>query len=156
MIGRPPVPIEHRFWKKVLIPSAKACWLWQGAKDDDGYGFIKRRDGVQYRAHRLSYEMHQGWISPGYFVCHHCDNPSCVNPNHLFAGSHADNTRDMIAKNRQPRLCGEKNAMAKLTDAQVIQIRRDQRSHVDIAKDFPVSASQIKHIQSGRCWKHLL
>jgi hypothetical protein len=156
MKGRPPVPIERRFWQKVWVPSAKACWPWQGAKDRQGYGFIKRKDGVQYRAHRLSYEMYQGPIPPGGLVCHHCDNPSCVNPNHLFVGTPVDNARDMVRKNRHCRLCGEKNPMAKLTDAQVIQIRRDKRSHINIAKDFAISVYQIKSIRSGRCWKHLI
>jgi hypothetical protein len=86
---------KTRFWNKVT--KTKKCWIWNAA-NKDGYG----RFGRKY-AHRISFEWHIGKIPEGLFVCHHCDNPSCVNPEHLFVGSNLDNVLDMISKGRNSK-----------------------------------------------------
>lgn len=86
-------------------------------------------------------------------VCHRCDNPVCVNPNHLFLGTPADNAADMVAKGRH--CAGQLNRRAKLTDAQVIAIRADKRLQKQIAADYGVTLAAISHIKTGRRWAHL-
>lgn len=97
--------IEERFWNHVeAIPEGSGCWEWTGATVKDGYGRVELSHlGKRIRAvmaHRLSWGIHMGPIPPGMSVLHHCDNPPCVNPAHLFLGTQADNIRDMILKGR--------------------------------------------------------
>lgn len=93
------VPVTDRFFAKVQVSEPDRCWLWTGRRSPRGYG-VFWLDGKNRRAHRVSYEMHIGAISDGVFVCHECDNPPCVNPAHLFLGTHLDNVRDMCVKGR--------------------------------------------------------
>ena len=88
-------PLEVRFWKNVLKKSDKMCWEWQGAKLPTGYGKFSKT-----YAHRYSYKIHKGELPFGLHVCHSCDNPSCVNPNHLWIGTVADKMRDRDKKGR--------------------------------------------------------
>lgn len=77
------------------------CWIWTGCLDKAGYGEICVKGGQRWRAHRLSYLLHSGELEPGKHICHRCDNPTCVNPGHLWQGTSAENTEDMVLKNRQ-------------------------------------------------------
>ena len=99
-------PIEERFWKRV--DKNGECWNWTHRKTRDGYGYVKKFNTVTGRwsytyVHRLSWELANGPIPDGLFVCHHCDNPSCVRPSHLFVGTHLDNMKDRSAKGRTRR-----------------------------------------------------
>ncbi len=103
--GHPPtytarIPIEERFWKRVDKKSLDECWEWTGKQDKFGYGRIKcgKRHGRHISAHRLSYEIANGPIPTGLLICHRCNNPRCVNPRHLYAGTHRDNSRDRSLK----------------------------------------------------------
>jgi hypothetical protein len=111
-------------------------------------------------AHRVSYEIHCGKIPEGMFVLHRCDNPPCVNPDHLFLGSIADNRADMVAKGRQPRRevlshKGTDHAYAKLSNAQVMEIRSAKGTLRGLAGQYGVSHGQIRRIRAGEQWKHL-
>jgi hypothetical protein len=145
-----------QFWTKVQ-PVDSGCWEWQGAKTD-GYGNIRLggRAGRNVRAHRLAYELACGLIPEGMIVCHHCDNPPCCNPDHLFLGSHAANVADKITKGRG--IHGEKNGIARLTVSAVKMIRRrcdageTQRS---LARELGVSETTISRVVHRHLWGHV-
>lgn len=98
---RPARPLAIRFWERVAI--SDGCWEWTGLRDRAGYGRIGALVSQKWRSlgtHRLSFVLHNGDIPPGICVCHRCDNPGCVRPDHLFLGTVADNMRDMKTKGR--------------------------------------------------------
>lgn len=124
-------PLSERFWEKVDKRGPDECWEWTAYQETTGYGQIQiGRHGNKKatRAHRVSWELHNGPIPAGLHICHHCDNPPCVNPAHLFIGTHQDNMDDMLAKGRDskpPRnnVRGEKNGHANFTNEQVREMR---------------------------------
>ena len=133
------------------------CWIWMGpvwAKNQNFcYGRVNT-DGKAITAHRAAYELFVGPIPKGMFVCHRCDTPLCVNPTHLFLGTHEDNMRDMVAKKRS--LYGSKHHGAKLTEEQVEwALSVKDMTYKKIADVLNVSESLIKQIKSGRGWKHV-
>ena len=145
---------KERIQAKVALASS-GCWEWTGAKYWTGYGRIIA-DKVHYAAHRASYMLYVGDIPDGMVVCHKCDNPSCVNPEHLFIGTKADNSSDMVRKVRSAR--GEKNAKAKLTEdqaRQVLDLRKRGMTLDALAKRFGVTKAAIRFLVIGRNWKHL-
>lgn len=151
--------MEERFWSKVDRAGDGECWCWNGTKIS-GYGIVvlwidKKRK--HKRAHRLSYELNIGPIPEGMEVCHRCDNPPCVNPAHLFLGTHGDNVRDMHRKGRwnPGNRNGERNGRAKLTAANVKSIRRLREkgwTQQRIADKFGVSQPLVGLILRGKVW----
>lgn len=140
--------VEDRFWSRV--EKTDGCWLWKWSTNSYGYGLIGVRGRV-LRAHRLSWEMTNGPIPEGKVICHRCDNPRCVNPGHLFVGTHADNVADKMAKGRCPK--GENAGPAKLTDAQAAEIRdaRDAgEPYASLAARFGVGISAVWQIAMNR------
>lgn len=120
------VPLEERFWEHVSPEPTSGCWLWTGAITSRGYGNV--RDGRRTdQAHRVAWVLTHGPVPHGLFVLHKCDNRACVNPVHLFLGTHDDNMADMDAKGRRKATPapGETNASAKLTTALVEQARAE-------------------------------
>ena len=150
-------PAEQRFWKKVDKRGSGGCWDWTGGKVR-GYGEIWI-NGKMVRAHRFSWEIHNGPIPEGTCVCHHCDNRSCVNPAHLFLGTYADNVHDMLAKGRGYRACGKANGNSKLTEQDIHKIRiliKDKRlSLKKIGFMFGVSGTAISWVKLGKSWSWL-
>lgn len=156
-------PLAERFWEKVAKAGPTQCWLWTGASNSTRYGRMSR--GAPSReivlAHRVSYELHNGPIPNGLWVLHHCDNPPCVNPAHLFLGDQKANMQDAKAKGRAvdpPHRQGEAHHSAKLTEEQVRSARRRiaaGETHASIATSYGVSTAAISLIAMGRNWKHL-
>ncbi len=94
------------FWRKVKRGDPDECWPWLASRDTLGYGYFRLR-GFTWKSHRVSFQIHHRILANGELSLHKCDNPSCVNPDHLFAGSNADNMRDMIAKGRDRKATGD-------------------------------------------------
>jgi hypothetical protein len=150
--------LADRFWRHVKKDDPCGCWTWLGTKGRYGYGMFSIRKGKLRLAHRISYQLAHGEIPTGKVICHHCDNPPCVNPAHLFLGTQADNLADMFRKGRgvlPPVHVGTKNRHAKLTEQQVLAIRNDTRLRRVVAKEYGVSDTLICWIISRKIWKHL-
>jgi DNA-binding transcriptional regulator YiaG len=152
-----------RFWAKANIGKPNDCWNWNGSKSNDGYGTVTSGNTTQY-AHRIAYSLTCGSIPKGQLVCHHCDNRRCVNPNHLFLGTHQDNSDDMKAKQRSAR--GARHGththperfQSKLTDAQVAQIRAMRKQGIvqrTIAKLFGISPMHVSKIEHNKTRREL-
>jgi hypothetical protein len=108
-----------------------------------------------FRAHRLVWEQSHGVIPEGLCVCHHCDNPVCVNVNHLFLGTNAENTADKMNKGRHFAQFGEMHGLAKLTEDKVMEIRLSTEYQSEMARKFGVSEATISNIKHHRTWAHL-
>lgn len=141
-----------RFHNSYTKNPETGCWDWKLSLSPDGYGrcFF---NNVKVRAHRLSYELHYGSFPRHLLVCHKCDNPSCVNPEHLFLGDVKDNMADKRVKGRSKGINkGVLNAMAKLSDDDVYEIRKllaIGMNQYEIAKIFQVNQSHISRINTG-------
>ncbi len=168
-IGRPKIPIDEqlaglpqRFWAKVDIRGHQECWLWQACLNKKGYGKI----GVLGRteiAPRIAWKLTHGEIPDRMLICHSCDNPRCVNPGHLFVGTHLDNSLDMMRKKRHGTFikpgyapAGERHGRVKLTASQVSEIRGAPARYGVVkgfTRRFGVSRSLILQIRKGLVWK---
>lgn len=150
MPGRRDKP-ENRFNR--YVEKTESCWLWRGGKyTKSGYGCFRGPLNERY-AHRCSWVINKGKIPEGISVLHKCDVRLCVNPDHLFLGTQADNAKDMANKGRSTR--GEKNPMAKLTDGLVRRIRTAKGTHARVAMQFDMSLSATAAVRQKRSWKHV-
>lgn len=149
------MPAVDRFWRQTK--KGDGCWLWQASVDKDGYGVFRGViNGVQLsRAHRFSYALHKGAIAEGLEVCHSCDVPRCVNPDHLTLGTTKQNQQDKWRKGRGRVAFGEKSGKAILTEAQALAILKDPRTYTQIAADYNVAPSTIGSIKQRVSWPHL-
>lgn len=139
--------LHQRFWSKVEI--VDGCWEWNAAICSGGYGVF--RDGKMEGAHRVAFRLTFGEIPDGMHVLHHCDNPPCCNPAHLFLGTIADNNADKAQKGRAPRTIG----WAKLSDDQVRCVRArlgEGANQSVVAAEFGVSQSTVSRIANRRAW----
>ena len=154
------VPLADRIKEKVQIDQSTSCWNWLGFKDSKGYGSLWNGKTMG-KAHRLSYQEFVGEIPDGLFVLHRCDNPSCINPEHLFLGTHIENMADMRAKGRsasEKRQRGSVHYQSKLTESQVVEIKTRLAKGEEctaIAKLFDVDRTCISNIKRGINWKHI-
>lgn len=150
-----PKMTPERFWAKVAITAnPDRCWEWQGCLKSTGYGVVSRND-VQWQAHRLAWFYVKGYDSP-LWLLHRCDNPKCVNPNHLYEGTHAQNTRDAVERARYLR--SEKHPQAKLTDERVREVKvllRDGKQPAEVSRVTGVKRERVQSIKDGRNWRYV-
>ena len=146
--------LSIRFFEKVN--KREGCWIWTGSviKKDHPYGRLWYKNR-KFLAHRISWVLHYGEIPKGMWVLHKCDNPLCVNPDHLFLGTRSDNVRDAVKKGRAfiPLLRGEQHPMHKLTKLQAEEIRRAPGSQRAIGRKFGICQFVVCAIKNNKLWK---
>jgi len=161
------IPAIDRFLAKV--EKTDGCWNWIGGKfgTDKGvqhrYGcFMISKSRGNILAHRAAWELFVGEIPEGKIVCHKCDHPICVNPEHLFIGTQRDNCRDMAKKKRNFVLHGEDSRFHKITEKDVLHLREIYgqkegmvKDMIKVAKNMGIGKSQFYNIVSRKCWAHL-
>lgn len=149
--------LRSEFEKRFAVDATTGCWVWTGNKFiRGGYACFTCRplDIFMARANRVSWELYRHPLDgPHVHVLHHCDNPLCVNPDHLFLGDHTTNMADKLDKGRQSR--GDQHGMSKLTERQALLIIVDERYLAEIAAEYAVSPTTISDIKRGRSWSHL-
>ena len=162
-----PIPLLELFLRHVN--KTGSCWLWTGGKDRDGYGLSSKGNGKSgsVRAHRRSWELLRGPIPEGKMILHRCDNPPCVNPDHLFVGTGSDNMKDAHAKGRhlsptqskpESQVRGERQHLAKLKESDIPKIfalREGGLKHYEIAAFFGVTKHTIQSVLAGDTWRHV-
>jgi hypothetical protein len=144
----------ERFWSKVN--KTDGCWLWTGAKKEWGYGVIGSTGKRIIRANRASWIINRGPIPKGLWVLHRCDNPPCVNPDHLWLGNGLENMQDAARKGRMNQ--GENHGMSKLTTKQVLEMKslykKWAKNQAWLAAKFGISVFTLRRICYGTTWKH--
>jgi len=151
--------MRERLLDKIEIVSESGCWIWMGVVTPKGYGHISV-GGKKNFCHRLSYSEFVGEIPKGLCVCHKCDVPACINPDHLFLGTHKENMDDRTRKGRSKGFLhknrgGEGNPNSKLKAADVIDIRKSTLKQRELSEKYNVSMSTISGIKTGRKWRHV-
>lgn len=155
-------PLAERLDHYSIPEPNSGCWLWCGSVTRGGYGHLNvalpgSRARRAHPAHRLSWIAHQGPIPTGLWILHKCDVRSCINPDHLFVGTHAENMADMVAKGRHRRgdYRGEKHGSTTLSERQVLEIRADRRTYRGIGKAYGISPATVCRIKCGDTWTHV-
>ena len=153
--------LANRFWKKVPKNHTNNCWKWGGTIMVNGYGTLTIRPN-KYYAHRASWMINRGPIPDGLHVLHKCDNPPCVNPEHLFLGTQRDNNNDKIRKGRARggSMKGESHPLVKMTNGKIKEIRARYKAggitQGDLASQYGMSQPGVSAIITGRLWKHVV
>lgn len=154
--NRPRPTLEERFWSKVERRSDDECWLWLSAMNAQGYGAIWRGKAMpNYPAHRMALELAGKPRVGNSIALHSCDNPSCVNPNHLRWGTHKENAAEMHERGRAYDRRGDRHPLAKLTREQALEIRASREKLEILAARYGVSISRISMIRNGKSWTNL-
>lgn len=147
---RPSAPAGDRFWPRVQ--RSLGCWEWTGRRSRRGYGEFDVNGG-RVQAHRMAWALAHGPIPHGLLVCHSCDNPACVRPDHLFLGTQSDNMRDMAAKGRHAYPSGEAHPQARVSDEQADEIRAlyecGDLSQAALGTRFGICQTQVSRIVRG-------
>ncbi|MBA3583021.1 MAG: HNH endonuclease [Gemmatimonadetes bacterium] len=151
----PRTPVGVRLWAKVngRDEPGDDCWEWMGLRNARGYGRIKVGRSSELVTHRVAWELTNGPIPDGLFVLHHCDNPPCVRPDHLFIGTTAENMADRDAKGRQAR--GQRQGRARLVESDVRYIRSSTESQRELGRRFAVDRTTIKAVVERSSWRHV-
>ena len=158
-VRRSEAPLEERFFRQ--IEKSNNCWMWTGRAIGKGYGSIGLggKGAKQILAHRLSYQIHKGPIPDGMVVMHKCDNPRCVNPDHLDAGTQSQNIKDAFTRMRKvlptKKVRGEECGASKLTNEIVLSIRSSGLSLSTLAELYKVSKSTIERVRYRKTWRHI-
>lgn len=155
-------PLVRKLFDHVVVGEPHECWLWQGRRDKQGYGVVSlwgqdkqmgRSVGITSSAHRAMFMVYNRippFLLP-HLIRHTCDNPPCVNPNHLVGGDEKDNRRDALERGRA--LTGEAHFWAKLSEKQIQEIRGSSQSSALLAEQYQVNPTTIRRIRSGRTWR---
>lgn len=145
-------PLVDRFSEKYVVDASTGCWKWAGSTVNGGYGMINAGRGAgNILAHRASYAIHVGEIPDGMLVLHRCDNPSCVNPKHLFLGDHNDNMKDMARKGRgkTPKLKRTKRFLDDGKRKAIISLLVDKRPVAEIARQMQVDRKTVRNVRAA-------
>jgi hypothetical protein len=141
-----------RFWSKIVVRGPEDCWEWLGCCDKVGYGRFRIHKDT-YAAHRVAFAIVNG--DTQLLVCHKCATPGCCNPAHLYAGTQNDSVQQCIAAGRFANMQGAGNGRAKLTVANVREIRQSGAGNREIAKEFGISSAHVSMIRLGKRWGHI-
>jgi len=153
--GKPQIPMAERFARLCIPEPNSGCWLWEGSVNGQGYGLIwtNEKGGRADRAHRVSVRLSGRVVNDGQVVRHRCDNPFCVNPEHLTVGTTEENVRDRVSRSRGAT--GVRHPRAKLTEQDIHLIRRGQINTRDAVQQFGVCRDTINSIKANKTWRSI-